>query len=151
MSRVVVLLLCCALLVAGCRGRPEEQIPPFKRAHALNFSQEFYRIYAQDEEEAEKEFKGKVVVLVSCTDPRHPLIDESGEKYVTGVRHDAGDAPSDWSAALRCYIYRPDDPMTEGEWGEGWTAIGVCMGKSNGIIVLRNCSFRRWIVESADW
>jgi hypothetical protein len=141
------------MAVAGCKRQDGEQNLPFKGRSVANLDcWSLWEAYAEDEEEADRKYKGKVVTLSVCSDPWHPFTDASGEKCVT--RGMPGD-PRDWHQKLRCYIYRPDNPLVRVAKGKGgypeWTATGVCEGKINGIVVLRDCVFYEYWGGGCDW
>jgi hypothetical protein len=141
------------LAVAGCAREGNDLRLPFKGNSVDTMDCLFFwQKYTDDEEEADRLYKGKVVTLLVCTSPRQPFTDASGEKYVTA---DKRGSSMDWRQALRCYIYRPDNPIVvvaqrQGEY-ESWDVMGICEGKVNGIVVLRDCVFRQSWGGGPDW
>jgi hypothetical protein len=146
---------CCSLLVCliGCEQRTGDPVPPFKVGDESVDGVNFHQLYTEDEERADRAWKGKVIEVEISGDPSQPLVDASGDRYVIGWTVRDEKAPGGKREVVRCYMYRPDNPIVEEPKGGMvvWSAIGVCKGKINGIVVLRNCSFRVLNAEGPDW
>jgi hypothetical protein len=147
----ISLLGCLALpALSGCRKR--DPVPPFKRGDVACGFRALVESYLEDETAADQRFKGKIIYLYETPigPPPPPLhTDEAGDRYV-----------EIWPGSklpIRCYLYRPDDPVMEdrtvglGGGLRGYDIAGICMGKTDGALVLRKCYYCLIVVEGADW
>jgi hypothetical protein len=97
-------------------------------------------IYEKDAAEADRRLKGKVVYMNRGLDDPWPCkTDESGDKYVPWPpQHFEGAGIG--RELVRFYGFLPKAPVIK-RHGEFYTVMGVCLGKRDGRIILRDCSF----------
>jgi hypothetical protein len=158
----------------GCQRKPRKLLdgtPPFDEAGAARTAPRWlYEFYAADEAKADKACKGKVLCLDNefgkgqmegLWGERAMQVDSAGEKYVAGTVADPK-APSGKREAIRCYIYRPENPLVmepsreelgqshRGDYGRE-DIVGVCVGKVDGAIVLRKCYYHARVEGGPAW
>jgi hypothetical protein len=146
------------LIGSGCQRNPLDETPPFNKTDASTSLKYLYEAYSTDETEADKLYKGKILFV--CDAPAlHSLdavgggytparVDSAGDKYIAAVLADPG-AGSGKREVIRCYFYRPDNPLRVGPGSEVYDVIGVCVGKVDGVIVLRKCYYS--VSGGPDW
>ena len=153
---IVGAALCGCSMLAGMaiytkRIPPE---PPFERSDSYE-CWTVYNYYEEDEDGADKQFKGKVLRLYNSyrSDTR---TDEEGEKYISAYRRvDLTKHPIP-EEVIRCYLHRPENPVMKDNsfpsiGVQDYAIEGVCLGKIDGIIVMRKCYLVGISVEGADW
>jgi hypothetical protein len=123
-----------------------DETPPFAKADEVLRPDRLYEEYVTDKLRADRAYKGKVVFLddpgisANVLGPGWPeLTDGSGEKYLAGTVADPA-VPSGRREVIRCYFYRPDNPLRV-PVGERYNIEGVCVGMKGGVIVLQKCYF----------
>jgi hypothetical protein len=163
----LVLLLGAAVMGAGgCQRNPLDETPPFKgRGEVRIVPRELYEDYTTDEAKADKEYKGKVLHLITergwgemegLWRGRTVRVDSAGDKYVAGTVANPKAAVGK-REAIRCYLYHPENPLVVtppgGAWGEYYweDIIGVCVGKVDGVIVLRKCYYQACATGGPVW
>ena len=141
------------LIASGCQRKarnPLDETPPFQGGMGLTLGG-LYAVYADDEAKADMMYKGKIVRLSGGGLPgsldawvcgfTQPRVDSDGEKYIAAVLPDAG-AASGKREVVRGYLYLPGGkPLFAGNGGEHAAVVGVCVGKVDGVIVLRKCYY----------
>ncbi len=150
-----VALLGCVILAIVVASRYEYELqPPFAESDGHDFSA-IYLAYDEDESEADKHFKGKVLNLLDSPGSKIRT-DEAGEQYLSLFKliHDSTHASRN-EEGIRCYLYRPEDPVMERgprpPGSLGYSIKGVCMGKIDGIVVMRKCYLVEITIEGPDW
>jgi hypothetical protein len=108
----------------------------------------FYEDYAVDEAEADKRYKGKILGLFDANlygpldAPSGPFgpprVDSAGDKYLAVVVPDPAE-PARKREVIRCYLYEGKGFVTG--YGEEMVVVGICLGKVDGVIVLRKCYY----------
>jgi hypothetical protein len=129
------------------RGTALDETPPFPKTDEVVRPDRLHEAYTTDEIQADRAYKYKILFLddpaVSAivTGPGGPLLaNDAGEKYLPGTVADPTE-PSGRREVIRCYLYRPDNPLMAGPGSEHLNLKGVCVGMSNGVIVLRKCYY----------
>ena len=153
-----VALLGCVILAIVVVSKYEAELqPPYANSDGHYFMTINWA-YDEDETEADKLFKGKVINLFESPGSPESEIrtDEAGEQYLPLFKHihDSTRA-SRYEEGIRCYLYRPEDPVMERgprpPGSLGYSIKGVCMGKIDGIVVMRRCYFVEITIEGPDW
>jgi hypothetical protein len=132
--------------VLGCNSEKNDSTPLFEGYQYEGFHDAIflYHFYDKEEAEADKWFKGKVIKL----GPVDPTIhsDPTGESYVVAWTIPDPSKKNGRREAIRCYLHNADHPVMERskEGCNGYDVKGICMGKIDGVVVLR----KSYLVET---
>ena len=156
----LVSLSACLLAPCGCREQPKpDPVPPFSQ---VDFPVSvppwmLSNLFDDDPEGADKSYRGAIVEIEFGMGKwsRNLRVDDDGRKYFSmskPSRRDKRGTPLEWKEAIRCYLYRPENPIVEkGSDEQAFGVKGVCKGMVGGVVILENCSIYTYHAEGPDW
>src|SRR5262249_31678139 len=135
-----------------------EPMPPYRGNYEFCDSPyHLWKDYERDQVNADKDYNGKVVKVYGIGGPEWSgrllfLWDRQGKKYLPVIKCPEG-KPNEWRKMIRCYLYRPENPIIEPQVGDpqAFGVKGVCKGMREGVIILENCTIFTYEVEGTDW
>ncbi len=163
--RIVVSLagwLLVVLCLTGCQRpqEPTEPYPPFAAPLYADVDDALYvsalwGAYETNPAQAEKQYNGKILKVLEMGFlpwSKAVLQDGNGRKYFSIISQPPG-KPNEERELVRCYLYRPENPIVEDEGGGGGSfgVKGVCKGMRGGVIILEKCTVFTYVELPGRW